>query len=79
MHKLWICLVALAICLTVLPTPAEAGDRMHRYWRHHQSYHWRQYYRQHYWSFPYYGYYRYPYRGDCYRDHSGVIFTFDFD
>ena len=50
MHKLWICLTALAICLTVLPVPAEAGDRMHRYWRHHQSYHWRQYYRPHYWN-----------------------------
>ena len=79
MHKLWICLTALAICLTVLSIPAEAGDRMHRYWRHHQSCHWHQYYRPYYWSFPYYGYYRYPYRDDCYRAHPGVIFSIDFD
>jgi hypothetical protein len=79
MHKLWICLTALAICLTVLSIPAEAGARMHRYWRHHQSYHWHQYYQPHYWSFPYYGYYPYPYRDDCYRGRSGVIFRFDLD
>jgi hypothetical protein len=79
MHKVWICLTALAICLSTLPVPAGAGDRMHRYWRHHQSYFWHRYYRPYYSSFPYYGYFPYRYRNDCYRAHPGVIFGFDFD
>lgn len=56
MHKLLIFLSALAICLTILPISAGAGDRTHRYWQHHQSYYLHQYNRPYFWSFPYHGY-----------------------
>src|ERR1700740_1982694 len=77
MNKLLIFLSALAITLTVLPIQAKAGERQHRCWRHHQSYHWKHYYRPYYWRSPYYGYYPYPYRDNCYRVHPGVISSFD--
>jgi hypothetical protein len=67
MYKLLIRLSALAVCLTVLPIPAEAGDRTHHFWRHHKSYYLQQYYRPYYWVFPYYGYCPYPYRHNRYR------------
>jgi len=74
MHKLLICLSALAICLNVLPIPASAGDRAHHFWRQHKSCYLQEYNRPYYWSFPYYGYCPYPYRVD-----PRAIFTFDFD